>query len=381
MERDAQTKEAIRCTWIGAIIDALLGFSKILIGTLFHSAALVADGIHSLSDLFTDAFVVVIVKISRAKPDKNHPYGHERFETLGTVALGLVLVAVAGAMAYESISALILKEIMLLPGWPALLVALISIIAKEGIYRYTAAIGRRIKSDLLIANAWHSRTDAYSSIVVLIGIAGAMTGLPWLDTLAAVVVALFVAKIGWSLCWKSLKELVDTAIEPALETKIRATALKIEGIKGVHRFKSRSMGQKILLEMHIQVSPYLSASEGHFLGDAVVTKLLQNFDNIGHVIFHIDTEYDVAPTVCTVLPFRTAITAEIDQALAKVAPTLKRQHVVLHYLNNRIEVDLHVSNDDRIVSGIKPTSVAQQLNDSLCHHSWFKHLNLWFIPE
>lgn len=379
MDTDLQTKEAIRCTWIGGVVDALLGLAKIIVGTLFHSAALIADGIHSLSDLFTDFMVIIIMKVSRSEPDRDHPYGHERFETLGTVALGLVLVAVAGAMAYDSILSFKHSDSALLPGWPALVVAMLSIIAKEVIFRWTFAVGKRIKSDLIIANAWHSRTDAYSSIIVLVGVAGAMAGVHWLDTLAAVLVAAFVAKIGWGLCWKSLKELVDTAIEPELANDIRAKVMSVEGIEDVHSFKSRQMGPKILIEMHLQVRPYVSASEGHFIGDAVVTEILRNFDDIGHVIFHIDAEDDVEPTVCPLLPFRTEVTTIIDDLLEQLSPELGRQQIQLHYLHNKIEIDLMVAR--------KPESTAkqvfdqkilsEQLNEKLAEHNWFQHLNLW----
>ncbi|HSG62809.1 MAG TPA: cation diffusion facilitator family transporter, partial [Pseudomonadales bacterium] len=291
-------KHAIRVTWIGAALDTLLGIAKILIGIIYSSHALIADGIHSLSDLVTDFMVVVIVNFSHAEPDEEHPYGHERFETLGTVALGFILVAVAGAMAYESISSLLTGTKTSIPGWPTLVVALISIISKEWIFRYTLAAGKKLKSDLLIANAWHSRTDAYSSIVVFIGIGGAMLGAPWLDSVAAVGVAVFVAKIGWDLSWKSLQELVDTAIPQdeldALSQEVQA----VEGVVDVHSFKSRKMGAKTLLEMHLQVSPYISASEGHYIGDTVVLRLLKKFPSIGHIIFHIDTEDDDEPLIC-----------------------------------------------------------------------------------
>ena len=155
-----RTKEAIKATWIGAFFDAILGVSKIIVGFLFFSHALIADGIHSLSDLLTDFMVVVIVKISHAEPDEDHPYGHERFETIGTVVLGFLLVAVAGAMAYESAQNLFNVEDAKIPGWPALAIAFASIVIKEALFRYTLAVGKRIKSDLLIANPWHRRTDS-----------------------------------------------------------------------------------------------------------------------------------------------------------------------------------------------------------------------------
>ncbi len=162
---DQRARAAIRCTWIGAVLDTVLGVAKIIVGWLFHSHALIADGIHSLSDVVTDFMVVIVVRLANVEPDKEHPYGHERFETLGTVLLGFLLVGVAGAMAYNSIQQLYSGEDILIPGWPTLIIAALSIVSKEAIFRYTQAIGKRLKSDLLIANAWHSRTDAYSSVI------------------------------------------------------------------------------------------------------------------------------------------------------------------------------------------------------------------------
>ncbi len=363
--------EAIRVTWIGSIIDTLLGISKILFGWLFHSHGLIADGIHSLSDLITDFMVVAILKYSNAEPDAEHPYGHERFETLGTVVLGCLLIAVAGAMAYDSISNLLTDQEALIPAWPTLVVAAISIISKEWIFRYTRAVGERIKSDLIIANAWHSRTDAYSSLVVLIGLLGAMMGFPMLDSLAAVVVAGFVAKIGWELSWKSLQELVDTAIDPAEMSAITATAKEVEGVVDVHSFKSRQMGPKKLLEMHLQVAPYLSSSEGHYIGDCVIAKLTTKFDSIGHIIFHIDTEDDDDDPFCTLLPSRTDIRAMLEEALERHAPGQKMQRFTLHYIRGRVEIELFMSESSDLAGA------QHAIRDEFAAHPWLLKINIW----
>lgn len=373
-------KVAIRVTWIGAVLDALLGVAKILIGTLYSSHALIADGIHSLSDLLTDFMVVVIVNFSHAEPDEEHPYGHQRFETLGTVALGFILVAVAGAMAFESILNIFAADETAIPGWPTLVVALLSIISKEWIFRYTLAAGKKLESDLLVANAWHSRTDAYSSILVFVGIGGAMLGAPWLDSLAAVGVAVFVAKIGWDLSWKSLQELVDTALPQDELDALTREVQSVEGVIAVHSFKSRKMGAKSLLEMHLQVSPYISASEGHYIGDTVVMRLLKNFPSIGHVIFHIDTEDDDESLICQLLPLRSEVKQVIDAALQELAPELQRSRLNLHYLRAKIEVDLFIEAADGgelFESHESHQALTEQLNKRLISNSWFHKLTLW----
>lgn len=374
------TREAKKVTIIGAILDTLLGFAKIIVGFMFHSHALIADGIHSLSDLATDVMVVVIIGISHADPDEEHPYGHARYETLGTVVLGCLLIAVAGAMAYESIINLFNETESFIPGWPTLIIAALSIVSKEWIFRYSLAVGKRLRSDLLIANAWHSRTDAISSIVVFVGIGGAMLGAPWLDSLAAVAVAAFVAKIGWDLSWKSVQELVDTAIEPERLKAITDTTLAVEGVASVHSFKSRQMGTQTLLEMHLQVAPHLSSSEGHYIGDAAVSRLITEFDDIGHVIFHIDTEEDDDDAFCSLLPPRSIILAEIESRLTSISSEISIKALTLHYFDNGVEVELFLAAEaaQPLQSiGLNSAQLADQLSRELQTHPWFRHLDLW----
>ena len=373
---EEKSRAARRVTWIGAILDAILGVAKIVVGWLFHSHALVADGIHSLSDLLTDFMVVIIVSISHSEPDEAHPYGHARFETLGTVLLGFLLVAVAGAIAYESSLNLIEPGDMKIPGWPALVIAAISIVSKEWIFRYTLVVAKRLQSDLLTANAWHSRTDAYSSIVVFVGVGGAMLGLPWLDSLAALAVALFVAKIGWDLSWSALRELVDTAI-PAeeLEALTRA-AMEVEGVRDVHSFKSRQMGSEMVLELHLQVAPYLSASESHYVGDQVVARLLKDFGSIKHIIFHIDTEDDDSLTYCAVLPMRQEITELVDTELHQLDAGYRRERLTLHYVHGKIEIDLFLGHSEQPPT-LDTQTLSEELNRRLGALSWFRELKIW----
>ena len=161
---------AIKATLIGSVIDLLLGVFKILVGLLFNSYALIVDGIHSLSDLLTDGFVLIVSKYAHEKPDEEHPYGHARFETFGTIVIGILLIIVAIFLAKDNIERFLNNESLVVPGWPTLLIAFISIISKEWIYRYTLKIGKKINSPLIIANAWHSRSDAFTSIIVFISL-------------------------------------------------------------------------------------------------------------------------------------------------------------------------------------------------------------------
>ncbi|MAY41332.1 MULTISPECIES: cation diffusion facilitator family transporter [unclassified Neptuniibacter] len=343
MQRDhTQIKAANKVTLIGAFLDLALGFLKITFGTLSNSSALIADGIHSLSDLLTDILVLGILKISAKGPDEDHPWGHGHFETVGTAILGSILIAVAGAMAYDSTLHLLNNEELPIPSWPALVVALVSIAAKEWIYHYTVKVGRALSSDLLIANAWHSRTDAISSVIVFIGIAGAMSGLNWLDAVAAIFVAIMVAKIGWDLSWNSFQELVGTALPAEKVRQYEAQVLSIEGIVNVHNFKTRTIGSKTILEMHIQVSPYISASEGHLIGDTACQKLFKN-DDIAHIIFHIDT-YDDEDTEITphktLQPMRSSIESIIRDYLGSLNGEISLYRIHLHYLDDKIDIEI-----------------------------------------
>lgn len=370
-----RNKEAQKVTLIGAVLDTLLGFSKVIVGFMANSSALIADGIHSFSDLLTDLLVVIIFQFSHEEPDEDHPWGHGRFETAGTVVLGCILIAVAGAMAYESLLNLITGELTS-PAWPALVVALLSVLSKEWIFRYTLAAGKRLQSDLLIANAWHSRTDALSSIVVLVGVGAAMLGFPWFDALAAIAVALLVGKIGWDLLWKSTKELVDTALPEEEVNQYREVVLSIKGVINVHDFKSRSMGNKSQLEMHIKVPPYCSASEGHRIGALAVQALLKRFDNIGNVIFHIDTYDDADLTYCSItLPEREEVEELLKQHLTELAPDLTYYLMTLYYSPDHVEIELKI--DTTEPDNIQLKSVESELKSRLNSEVWFHDLKVW----
>lgn len=371
----SQQKAAERVTLVGAILDFVLGIAKIVVGIISHSSALVVDGIHSLSDLVTDGMVVVVLRISHQEPDEDHPWGHGRFETVGTVVLGCALIAVAGAMAFESAKLLFTDTTPLTPEWPALVIAALSILGKEWIFHYTMRVGKAIKSDLIIANAWHSRTDALSSIVVFIGVGGAMMGIWWLDALAALIVSVVVGKIGWEMTWDSIKELVDTALPEERVQAYRKVVMQVEGIVSVHSFKSRKMAGQSQLEMHIQVPPTLSASEGHYIGDTAVCRLQDAFEDVGHVIFHIDTYNDETEQVCKTLPLRGEIQQAINDALDKVAPQLQKpKRMTLHY-NDGVEIELFFAADTTA-----DASLSDQLKTAMDTPHWLDDISIWIGP-
>lgn len=362
---------ATRVTLIGMFLDAFLGVIKVIGGTLFHSQALVVDGIHSFTDVVSDWVVLAVMRLSRKGPDADHPYGHQRIETLGTLLLGSILIAVGVALAWENILRLLSGEDLAVPGWPVLVAAAISVGSKEWIYRYTRHVGIRIRSDLLIANAWHSRTDAFSSVVVLVSTIGAMLGFVWLDVVAAVVIAGIIIHIGWKFTWDSVKELVDTGLSEEDTRMLKVIALETDGVRNVHELRSRRMGHDILLDVHLVVRPEISVSEGHQIGMKVVAGMREALGNILDINFHIDAENDEKhphPTEPD-LPSRAQVREYLQNALGELPPHSKLR---LHYLKNRVHLELFLD-EDHPAPKLNNETVRQVLAD----YPWFGSVRVW----
>ena len=334
-------REVRKVTVIGSVLDFMLGSAKVIVGWFTNSQALLADGIHSFSDLLTDFLVLYAARHAHREADETHPYGHGRIETLATVSLGLVLIAIAGGIAHSAIQRLFAADVALDFGGFAIAVALLSIITKEWIYRYTIAVARRLRSDMLMANAWHSRSDAFSSIVVLIGIAGVMLGYPYLDAVAAVAVAAMIAKIGFDLARASTSELIDTALDTDKVNAIRDRILSVRGVRSIHTLRTRKSASNAFVDVHIQVDPRLSVSEGHQIGDAVRKCLLQQVDEVTDVTIHVDPENDESDSPCHDLPSRDQIIAALKQCWPHL-PESAIEAVTLHYLSGGIDVELNL---------------------------------------
>lgn len=378
-----QRKAAVqRISIIGAIVNAVLSALKIFGGLLTGSAALIADGLHSLSDLATDVMVVFLLGISHKKPDKEHPWGHGRFETLGTVFLAIILLTVAGFMTWDSLKLLFAGEIPSPPAWPALVIAAISILANEVLFFYTLKVGKANHSNLIIANAWHHRTDSLSSIVVLIAIAGAMLGVWWLDALAAVLVALLIGKIGIDLLLKSLAELVDTGLPQERVNQLRETALAVDGVTDVHHFRTRMMGGQGLLEMHLQVPAHMSASEGHFIGDSVCAKLKDRFDDIGYIIYHIDTYDDelTPDAMHPLMPPRNEVQNHLNAAISRQLGDCPDYELSIYYAPKFIELEIKFYPEIYPLleyTGLAAQSLETNLQQDLQSLNWFRNIRIW----
>jgi cation diffusion facilitator family transporter len=287
---DAAREKIVRkVTWIGLWVNLFLVAIKFIAGIYGRSQALVADAIHSLTDLTTDIAVIAGSHYWSRPPDENHPYGHRRLETLVAVFIGVVLIAAGIGIGWKAISTLQEKQAVP-PGWIAVFAALVSIVCKESIYRWTAITGRRVKSPALAANAWHHRTDALSSLPVLIAVAGARVFPSWsfLDRVGAVIVSIFILHASIKIIWPGLSELIDVGAPTDTRRKIRNIALKNTGVLQVHDIRTRYISTSIQVDLHIVVEGLITVREGHDIADDVRARIIDAIPEVLDVIVHVD---------------------------------------------------------------------------------------------
>jgi cation diffusion facilitator family transporter len=367
---------------LSTLVDLALGCLKVVVGWIANSHALIADGIHSFSDLFTDVMVWVLNHIGNQAPDEEHPYGHARFETFGTVVLGTILLGVAVALIYDSIVRLIDLENIELPQWPALAAAAISFMIKEWLYHITLRVGEKDNSPLLVANAWHHRSDSLSSLIVFLGVGGAILGIPWLEMIATMGVALMIAHIGWKLGISSMEELVDTALSGDEVEIIQKTMIEVEGVAGIHSLRTRKMGNDVLLDIHIQVDSGISVSEGHHIGEWVTHELISKYPAITDVVFHIDAEDDTGMEErnmdTPMLPLRAEVRAALKSAWQGIDSVDRMKNITLHYLNEGINIEVYLDKNLLLVDSHDPTEFKVKLTDSSASLDWIKSISVWY---
>lgn len=332
-----RSRQARRITLLGALMNCLLGFGKIIGGWFSHSHGLIADGFHSLSDLLTDGMVLIAAHYGSQEADAGHPYGHQRIETAATLIVALILILTGLGIAWDALGEL-LRHDHTRPQFWALPIAVISILIKEWLYHYTRRVGQRIRSELLVANAWHHRSDALSSIVVCIGLLGSFAGLYYLDALAAFIVAAMIAKMGFAYAWNSVRELIDTATDTKTLLAIENIINRIDGVHRIHQLRSRHMGEDVFIDVHIQVAPRLSVSEGHYIAQHVHHALVNHIENVRDVTVHVDPEDDEQSAPCLHLPSRTTLEHQLLHPWQKDFPAI--MFWTLHYLDGRLTIDL-----------------------------------------
>ena len=284
-----QARQGEKITYVGIGINCFLIVLKFITGIFGQSQALIADAVHSISDLFTDAIVLIGIHVGRRPPDKDHHFGHGRLETIASTIVGMVLVITALYLGYGAIRNVYL-HVAYYPTKLALLGAGMSIVFKEILYQYTVRTGKKIKSQLIIANAWHHRSDALSSVAVLVGVAGAILHPAWhiLDAYATLLVSFLILKVGVDIIKTSVKEITDTAPAPDVTEKIRECSLAVEGVAGTHDLRVRTLGGRFQVEIHIEVDGMLTVTQGHHIAKEVENCLLEEISDIENIIIHVD---------------------------------------------------------------------------------------------
>ena len=263
---------------------------KLAAGLIAHSAAMVSDAIHSASDVFSTVIVMIGLKAAQKDSDDEHPYGHERMECVAAIVLAVVLLITGLFIGYEGVQAILTAEDhpLPIPGFLALGAAVLSIVVKEGMYRYTRKAARQIDSDALMADAWHHRSDALSSIGALIGIAGAKLGLPVLDPIASLVICLMIGKAAYDIFRDAVDKMVDQSCGEELENAIRELTLRQEGVEGIDLLRSRKFGNRVYIEMEISADGGLSLNDAHAIAEKTHNEIESAFPEIKHIMIHVN---------------------------------------------------------------------------------------------
>ncbi len=356
---------AQRATWVSVAVNLLMTVAQLVVGWLAHSQSLIAHGLHSFSDLLSDFLVIYASRQSAHPADQAHPYGHARVETAATLVLGTSLVLIGGGILWES--GMRLQHIESLPSveLSAFWVAVATVLAKEGLYRYLIAVAERLRSQLLIANALHTRADAASALVVVVGIGGALLGWSFLDLLAAALMGFMILRMGGGLAWGALKELIDTGLDATQVTAIHQTLLATQGVRGVHELRTRRMAHQALVDAHVQVDARISVSEGHRIAELARARVLAEHPEVLDVLVHIDPDGERDDEDAHLrLPGRDSLLAELAPLLAGLPEPDK---LVFHYIQGRVEVEVFI--DHRVFEhGDRLQELTQTLASRLGEH-------------
>ena len=278
---------ASRSTWVSVVVNVVMASTQIVVGVLAKSQGLIADGIHSLSDLVSDFVVLFANHHSQKDADTDHPYGHQRFETAASLAVGALLLAVGVGMVWSALHKLQAPDTIATVHVSALWVAGAALLAKELLFRYMLRVAKQVKSGMLVANAWHARSDAASSLVVGLGLIGNLAGYPLLDPIAALIVGFMVGKMGWGFGWDALHDLMDRAVDEQEVQAIRTTLQSTAGVAGVHDIRTRKMGDMVVVDVHIEVDATLTVEAGHNIAVQARQAVMQRH-RVLNVMTHVD---------------------------------------------------------------------------------------------
>ncbi len=330
---------AQKSTWVSIVINLVLTAFQVVGGFFAHSQALMADGLHSLSDLLSDILVLYANRHGNRDADENHPYGHARVETAATLILGVFLAALGVGLLVAAAMRLQHPAGVQAVNPVALAVAFLALIAKESMFRYMLAVAKRVRSQMLVANAWHARSDAASSLVVVVGIGGNLLGYTFLDLVAAAVVGVMIAHMGGKLAMEAMSELIDTALDAEEVDAIRQTLINTHGVLGLHELRTRKMADNALVDAHILVDPRISVSEGHYIAETARNAVLKHH-HVLDVMVHIDPEDDMSVHQNVKLPSRPDLLAKLTERLGD--DDLLGNRVIFHYLEGKVDVELYL---------------------------------------
>ena len=373
--------EGRRITWVSIWVNLVLTVMQVIVGFWAHSQSLVADAMHTLSDIVSDGFVLYANHKSSADADEAHPYGHGRYETAASLVLGTLLSITGIGILWSAVERL--QNLGSLPpvGSAAMIAALVTLAGKEGLFRYMLKTAERLRSPMLVANAWHARADALSSLVVAAGIGGALLGFGFADAVAAIIVGAMIVKAGVHFGWEALQELIDTGLSPEEVQAIRKTLESTPDVLDAHDIRTRRMGHKALVDVHVQVQPRISVSEGHLVGELARHRVLKAHDEVLDVLVHVDPENDMDPTSrFTRVVDRATLIAHLQQLLGEIP--IVAEETVLHYLGHRIEAEVFLPRTV-FVSDEHMQTLSQHLRRALENDEWFSaiRLNARFEPK
>lgn len=327
-----------KSTWVSVGVNILLTAAQVTAGIFAHSQSLIADGLHSLSDLVCDFLVLIASYHSRDPADEGHPYGHGRVETATSFVLGAILAATGGGIMVAA--AIKLQNIESLPPVAplALWVAIAALIAKEGLFRYMLHVGEKVRSPMLIANAWHARSDAASSLVVAIGIGGNLIGFVFADSVAAIVVGFMIVRMGIVFAWDAFQELIDAGLSVEEVDSIRQTLVDTPGVESLHELRTRRMAHRALVDAHILVDPRISVSEGHSIAERARGRVLKGHPDVSDVLVHVDPEDDTDHDEKSQrMPGRNDLLKHLAPLIAGLP---EPERVILHYIGGKAEAEV-----------------------------------------
>ncbi len=358
---------ALRITWLGLIANLVLAILKGFIGFISNSSALIADAGHSFSDLISDVITLWAVRMSNIPKDKNHPYGHGKFETIGTFFISILLILTGIGVAWHLFNKFNIPEI---PGIISLWMAAVAIVVKETLFHITRIISKKTSSKILLANAWHHRSDAISSVAALIGIGGSQLGVPLMDPLAGVIVSGLIIKTGINIGYESIKELTDEIVEEEIINELGKILKDIEGVDNFHEMRARKMGPHLLVDLHIQVNNMMSISAAHQVAERVRLTILNKIPAVNEVLVHVDAENDFVDekeetrinTDIALMRPQIKIENDVKKVIKQIPEILGITHIYCHYLGKKLTVQVNIilNTEMRISDAQKIASIARK---------------------